>query len=277
MIFIFDIVSGVASSFLFFSCADASSIFTLISVDMLENMSLALKVVGLVQKSSDEALKREGGARDRQIAELEQEQMHLKRQQERQGRKFSWLHKRVKRLEGEENVSDNAGDVSMENDNEGNSETTLLKNENEDKPYLIGKENLLLSRAARRLLAFFASEFSEMVSACWALILLPFIYLGPNKSFLYTIEDMDDDAFKQAMLFSGIDFAMELITFLVMLLIFHLHLKIHVLTMGIVNLNEKKFLLPLLALCFMVMFGGGCFLIKHFGMDPTFKFDEFTS
>ena len=93
LIFTFDLVSGMASSFLFLSCADVSSVFSLISIDMLENLFMALKVVVLVQKSRHDRLKREGRAKDRRIAELEVNQRRLKLQQlnleRRKSRQFS--------------------------------------------------------------------------------------------------------------------------------------------------------------------------------------------
>ena len=47
----FDACSSVASSFLFLSCSNISSVFSIFSIDMVENMTLALRVVGLIQES----------------------------------------------------------------------------------------------------------------------------------------------------------------------------------------------------------------------------------
>ena len=179
-----------------------------------------------------------------------------------------WLRRRV--LEGREE-SERTSDVDIKDDMREESQTSEV----EDEQYLIGQENLLLSYAARTLLGFLASELSEMVASCWTVIMLPILYYSPNKTYMYTIEDMDEDTFRKAMLFSAINFAMELLTFLAMLLIFYLHLKVHVISVGAVYVNEQKLLLPLLSLCVMLIWAGGGFFIKHWGADPTFKCDEY--
>ena len=54
-----------------------------------------------------------------------------------------------------------------------------------------GQMNIYLARATRLLLSFVASEMSEMVTSCWCIIMLPFYYFGPNKPYMYTIDEFN--------------------------------------------------------------------------------------
>jgi len=140
----------------------------------------------------------------------------------------------------------------------------------------IGAEDLAIRRATRLLLAFLAREMSEMISSGWCLIMLPILYYGPNKRWMYTVDSFGDEDFKRSMLFSGFDFGLEFLTFGVMLLVFSLHAKINVYGVGFEYMHEKHLFLPVFSVSFAIVIVSFAFFIKHNGLDPDFKFDEFT-
>jgi hypothetical protein len=139
----------------------------------------------------------------------------------------------------------------------------------------IGEEQLHLHRACRLLLNFMASEMSEMISSAWCMIMLPLLYYSPSKKYFYTIDELDDAGFKQALTFSSVDFVLEAATFAAMLLVFSLHVNINVAAVGVEYVRTKNLFLPILSLGVVVTTTSFVFFMKHAGMDPEFKWDEF--
>jgi hypothetical protein len=138
-----------------------------------------------------------------------------------------------------------------------------------------GEEQLHLHRACRLLLNFMASEMSEMISSAWCMIMLPLLYYSPSKKYFYTIDELDDAGFKQALTFSAVDFVLEAATFAAMLLVFSLHANINVAAVGVEYVRTKNLFLPILSFGMVVTLVSFCFFLKHTGMDPEFKWDEF--
>ena len=151
----------------------------------------------------------------------------------------------------------------------------LLDNNDDGREAAIGEEQLHLHRACRLLLNFMASEMSEMVSSAWCMIMLPMLYYSPHKKYMYTIDELDDAGFKQALTFSAVDFVLEAATFAAMLLVFSLHANINVAAVGVEYVRTKNLFLPILGIGVTVMFMSFAFFLKHNGMDPEFKWDEF--
>ncbi|GMI25119.1 hypothetical protein TeGR_g3931 [Tetraparma gracilis] len=120
-----------------------------------------------------------------------------------------------------------------------------------------------------------ASEMSEMISSGWAMIMLPMLYYSPHKKYFYTIDELDDAGFKQALTFSAVDFVLEAATFAAMLLVFALHANISVAAVGVEYVRMKKLFLPILGAAVTVTMAAFTFFLKHFGMDPEFKWAEF--
>ena len=179
----------------------------------------------------------------------------MEQQYGQQQLELSLLRRRIYKIE---NVGGGAGvqeQWAEETRGEVALESEPLLNEEVDKRLQVGMENLMLSRAARVLFSLLASEISEMMKSCWSMAMLPILYYSPTKKYIYTSEDIDDNAFKQAMYFTSIDFAMELLTFSGMLLIFHLHLKIQVFAVGVEYQEYEKLFMPMLAVGCIVHIG----------------------
>ena len=141
----------------------------------------------------------------------------------------------------------------------------------------VGMMNIYLARAARLLLKFTASEASEVITSWWCICMLPFYYYGPNKHFMYTIDVLDEKAFWDKILYSLTDFALEIITFMSLLYLFHRHVRINTFSVGYMYLEMKMLFLPILTISCTITIASFTFFLKHFGMDPSFKWDEYST
>jgi len=72
MHFCFDSAAALSGNFLFLSASDVSSVLTMISVDVIENLILALRVAFMVQESRSKSVEREMERKDKRIEALEQ-------------------------------------------------------------------------------------------------------------------------------------------------------------------------------------------------------------
>ena len=77
------------------------------------------------------------------------------------------------------------------------------------------------------------------------------------------------------MRFSAIDLGLELFTFLAMLAVFLLLTSLNVYGIGVSYFHTKKLFFPALMLGIGVSILPIAFLLKHLGMDPLMKWDEF--
>jgi hypothetical protein len=129
----------------------------------------------------------------------------------------------------------------------------------------IGEEQLHLHRACRLLLNFMASEMSEMICSAWCMVMLPMLYYSPHKKYMYTIDELDDAGFKQALTFSSVDFLLEAATFAAMLLVFSLHANINVAVVGVEYVRTKNLFLPILSSGVLVTVASFAYFVKHTG------------
>ena len=259
LLFAFDATAAMSSNFLFLFASDVSSVFTMIS-DVVENLVIALRVVFMVQASRNANVDRDNKKKDDDISDLKQ---HLRRLDKNAGllhKNSGVLRARVARLEMEEAIE--GVDLELEIE-------LLLAPANGD--------GVASGRAMRLLLAFLASEMSEMLCSAWCMIMLLILYYGPNKQWMYTIDEFDDEDFKRSLWFSTIDFGLEFATFAVMLLVFSLHANINVYGVGFQYLTDKGLFAPVMAIAFTITFTSFAFFVKHYGVDPGFMFDEFTA
>lgn len=205
----------MCGNFLFVSATDVSSVFAMISVDIAENLFIALRVVGIVQSSLKDSVIRIQTQKDIEIADLRH---RLDRHDERldwdnaqktkllEGlhTQYEHINERLKRIEegrdilavderseleeGAELV-EMAGGIDkvkgsfLQQDAPPTMSSPLLRARREfmDPTSLeaIGSENLHLHRAVRLLLSYLASELSEMVSSAWMTMMLPILYWCP--------------------------------------------------------------------------------------------------
>lgn len=245
---------------MFLSASDVRSVFTLIAVDVIENMALALRVISLVQAGRNEAAQR--GVR-RNAAEM----LDLRERTDRLVRNEGKLVRRIKRLEGRSGCE--GEDVELE----AIGASAEQEAEEVDNSLSEGEENVHLQRAVRLLLKFLASECAEMISSAWSMVMLPFLYYSPNKKWFYTLEDYDDEDYHRALYYSSVDFVLEMVTFAAMLVFFALHAKINVYGVGIGYFRRKKLFVMTLLMGMVITQMAFGFFSKEQGCDPTFKFD----
>ncbi|GMI43117.1 hypothetical protein TrCOL_g9071 [Triparma columacea] len=311
MLMTFDAVAGMCGNFLFISATDVSSVFAMISVDIMENIFIALRVVGIVQSSLKDSVIRIQTQKDIEIADLrhrldrhderldwdnaqktklleglhtqyEQINERLKRLEE--GRQLPAFDERLELEEGSElpemaeGISKMKGGRFLQQDEPPTMSSPLLRTRRErtmDPTSLeaIGAENLHLHRAVRLLLSYLASELSEMVSSAWMMMMLPILYWCPNKEYLYTIVDLDDEGFHRALRFSAIDFGLEMLTFCAMLVVFMILTNVNVYGVGVMYFQRMNLFVPALLLGIGVSILPVAFLLKHLGMDPLMRWD----
>ncbi|GMI22771.1 hypothetical protein TeGR_g641 [Tetraparma gracilis] len=262
MLFCLDAVSAMCGNFLFISASGISSVFSMISVDVMENLFLALRLVFQIQRSRNATQARLMREKDAKLADIEARQAATEARQAATEARLA----RLENVEVELPVED--GDIA------GALESQRLLDVDGCEA-AIGEEQLHLHRACRLLLNFMASEMSEMVSSAWCMIMLPMLYYSPHKKYFYTIDELDDAGFKQALTFSAVDFVLEAATFAAMLLVFSLHANINVAAVGVEYVRTKNLFLPILSFGIVVTCVSFAFFQKHNGMDPEFKWDEF--
>ncbi|GMH64434.1 hypothetical protein TrRE_jg11085 [Triparma retinervis] len=264
MLFFFDVISALCGNFLFISAADVGSVFSMISVDIVENLILACRVTFLIQRSRNERHARLERERDAEFLVLKN--------------RLSVHSARLTRLENiniELANNDALANSQVDLNSDLERQSLLSTGGDDDREAAIGMENLHMHRACRLLINFLASEMSEMVCSGWSMIMLPMLYYSNNKQYFYTIDTLDSTGFQQALTFSAIDFALEAFTFALMLLVFALHANINVYHVGIEYIHMKGLFLPLLKVGFAVVIVAFAFFEKHNGIDPEFKWDEF--
>jgi len=255
LMFCFDAVSAMAGNFLFLSTSSFWVVFVMIAMDVCENLMLGMRVVYFVFKSRrlapEDRVTGAGGIKrsaQHSVVQVIESDTCFGRMERFFVRLFELL------------------------DFKRDKEVPVELMDDFDRT---GQMNICLARAARLLLGFVASETSEMVTSCWSMIMLPLFYYGPNRAYMYTLDVFDDDAFYYAVLYSFTDFLLELITFSIMIYVFSSKLRINVKGVLTSYLDKKKLFLPVLAIGITITIASFTFFLKHFGMDPTFKWTEY--
>jgi hypothetical protein len=264
-LFNFDIVGATSGTFMFLSASSVNSVFSMIAVDVIENLVLAMRIVFLFQKKNISAAKRMALKKDREMATM-------KKKHEVLTKKHEVLTRRVLILEGRSTDAD----VDVD-DSSSNSSHSINDDENARESAQLGYENLCVHRATRLALQFLASELSEMVCSAWVFIFLPIVYNSPNKKYFYTIESMESEDLQRVLWFSGVDFALEFVTFAAMLVLFQLQIDLDVFSAGATYVKKLQLFLPLVATSIAVLITTFAFFVKHYGMDPEFNFSESSS
>ena len=107
-------------------------------------------------------------------------------------------------------------------------------------------------------------------------MMLPILYRSKNRKYFYTIEGFDQEQVEKALSYSAIDFALESVTFVTMLIMLHLTAEIRVMPVFVGYVKKRGTFEAAIAVTFPIMVGSFTFFIKHFGCDPTLQFDNLT-
>lgn len=110
------------------------------------------------------------------------------------------------------------------------------------------------------------------MSSLWVAILLPVLYYGPNRAYFTGIRDLDDAGFWQALSYSGLDAAVELGIFVLLVVFLRLNTGRYVFKTFLGYLELKSYLFAFAATCVLVPLLTLAFFLEHNGMDPTFDF-----
>ncbi|GMI14760.1 hypothetical protein TrLO_g4327 [Triparma laevis f. longispina] len=253
LMFCFDAVAAMAGNFLFLSTSHWTVVFVMILVDMTENAIVGLRVVYLILKSrsiAPEEIAALTEGHDLEVVTAVKQSKILRRLERHLFKFFEFIEPNKRQIVPEELMED----IDR-----------------------YGQMNIYLARATRLLLSFIASEMSEMVTSCWCIIMLPFYFYGPNKPFMYTLDEFDQGQYNYSIAYSLTDFAMEMVTFSLMLVLFTKFLHIEVLGVGVTYLRRKSLFLPILSIACTITIASFTFFLKHFGMDPTFSWEEYSN
>ncbi len=258
LMFCFDAVAAMAGNFLFLSTNGVSIVFVMVALDVLENMAIALRVVFLVLKSRVIAPDSEDTRESRET--IVNNKGEIEAVQAVEESPLLWYAERMlfRVFDYLEPAKYTSVPVALMDDDDRR-----------------GLQNIYLARAARLLLQFTASESSEMVTSCWAIIMIPFFYYGPNKNHMYTIDAFDDEAYWNAIVYSLTDFALELFTFFGLVTLFHKYLHIKVYGVIIKYILKKNLFMAILTISCTITIASFTFFLKHFGMDPSFTWSEY--
>jgi hypothetical protein len=260
VLFSFDAVAAMCGSLLFLSASEVDSVLAMISVDLCENMVMAIRVMFHIHEYD----KIEG---ERKLTDLESK-VTLEMETIR-------LEMAAMKMEFQAQLSHRSSTTeesfpSPLEDTTGNNaeEVQLLEPEQP-----LDDNAVRLHKAVRLLLAFVASEASEIVASTWVMIVTSFIYHGINKPYFYVIKDMDDDAFWKAFSFSALDASLELFAFVVLAVFLQLRTGLAVLPVGLSYIRNQGLHISVVLVSTLINIVALAFFLIHNGVDPTFKFE----
>eukprot|EP00619_Florenciella_sp_RCC1007_P002874 CAMPEP_0205917960 /NCGR_PEP_ID=MMETSP1325-20131115/9494_1 /ASSEMBLY_ACC=CAM_ASM_000708 /TAXON_ID=236786 /ORGANISM="Florenciella sp., Strain RCC1007" /LENGTH=289 /DNA_ID=CAMNT_0053285439 /DNA_START=75 /DNA_END=944 /DNA_ORIENTATION=+ len=247
----------------------------MILIDMCENMALAVRVVFKVSRY------RRISAETRQKRNMDQVLMQnrvLSRQLEELGSAQKELERRISRMERGA-VADTGGTVTKRG--------SISKPEGEEKAdrglqcgeETAGQQELEeedqsqievdLATAVRTLLTLVASEASEIVASLWVVIMTTIVYHSPNKRHFFVFCEMTPGQLDQALMFSGLDALLELVTFTGMSVFLALSVELQVLPVALCYLRKMHMFADILfvSLCLTGVAVG--FLNYFNGLNPA--------
>jgi hypothetical protein len=264
MLFAFDAMAAMSSNFLFLSAAEADSVFAMISVDLVENLAMAINVILLINRHHRAVEEKERAKLVARVDALERERAKLAARADASDARVDALEGRARKTASQTN-----GEAEMVED--------IV---NEAAP-LVGTVEatadhetvLLLHKAVRLLLSFIASECAEVLASTWAMIMIRLFYFGVNKEWLYVIQDMDDAAFQKAFQFSMLDAGMQLVTLVGLTTYLRINTGLCVLEVGLACVRKQELHAAMLFTSALIAAASFAFFVVHHGVDPTFQFD----
>ena len=105
------------------------------------------------------------------------------------------------------------------------------------------------------------------------MVMLPLLYFGRNKPWLYVIQDMDNAAFWKAFKFSMLDAGLELLSFVILGVFISLHTGLKLLPVGLAYVRNRELHVTILMGSISLPLLAFSFFVVHYGVDPTFQFD----
>ena len=271
LLFRYDALAGMSGNFLFLSASEPESVLSMIFVDVIENMSLAIRAIFLINayQKAEEMAKMEAMASTIEQNAARMEAMASTIEQNVATIKMMKIlifeiREAVQVAGVIEQVSNSAAI-----DGAGDETVPLI-----DEAAAVPDDNVvLLHRAVRLILAFVASESAEIVSSLWSMVMLPFLYFGRNKSWFYVIQDMDDATFWKAFKFSMLDAGLELLSFVILGVLISLHTDLKLLSVGLACVRNRELHVTVLMGSLALSLLAFAFFVVHYGVDPTFQFD----
>ncbi|GMH90993.1 hypothetical protein TrST_g6867 [Triparma strigata] len=257
LMFVFDSVSAMSASFLFLGSIEITSVLPMISIDIIENLVLSIRVIYNIQKYKDLKFK------------ASKSSVYNEHQQ-----KIRTMEIKIELLE-KQMCEPVYTPIVLQSD------TDIEADDDEDVEYaekvelLEGEALVCMNQALRLLLNFLASEGSEIMSSFWALVMIPCFNMSQNKKFMYTFDVLSKANFEKAILFCVVDLVLEMLTFISMAIIIRITCDINVFRVLFGFARLRKIHRPMLAICCCITIAAFSFFMKHYGIDPRFKWDEF--
>lgn len=260
-------MSALSANLLFIGASDIGSVLSMISIDVIENLVLAIRVVYNVQRYKNLVL---------QTSNLQVEKDQIEHE-----RRFREIEMRIKFME--KNMAEpiysplekpRSIDTGIEADDKNEEEEDIEETE-EKITVLKGEALVRMNRSLHLILQFFASEGSEIMSSLWALIMIPCIYASQNKMYFYTFDVLDKENFEIAILFCLADLILETATFTAMVVLIRITTGINVFKVLFAFVKFKRMFWGSLFILCCITIASFSFFVKHYGVDPEFKWEEF--
>jgi len=272
----FDCVSASCGNLLFLSASDVTSVITMILFDICENMTIAVRVVFKVSRY------RRISAEMKQAHNMDQALMQnraLWLQLEELGTAHKVLERRISGLERgvvtkeggtvtrRGSVSNPDGEEKADREMQYGEEPTgqELELEEEDEPQV----EVDLAIAVRTLLGLVASEASEIIASLWGVVMTLIVYHSPNKRHFFVICEMTPAQLDQALMFSGLDAFLELVTFVGMSVFLALSVELQVLPVALCYLRKMQMFADVLLAGITLGATAVGFLFYFHGVDPA--------
>ena len=100
-------------------------------------------------------------------------------------------------------------------------------------------------------------------------------YHSSNKQFFYTIQEFDENRFKQAMFYSFLDAVVEGVAFVALVLFIKAQTNVNVGAITVNYIAKKNLFWVILMVGSTCCSGAFGFFIQHYGVAPDLNFDEF--
>jgi hypothetical protein len=106
----------------------------------------------------------------------------------------------------------------------------------------------------------------------WGAILLALAYFGPNKLAFEGIRGLDEASFAQALTYSLVDAAMEMLLFVILSCSMYTFLGVRAIPAFAMYVKAANMVKPFAAVCALVPILSVSFFLEHTGVDATFRF-----
>ena len=235
--FCFDAISAMSANFLFISANSIASVLPMIFVDVIENLFMGMRILYFRMKARTNRIK--------------MQQVKEKKGRVEISKAIDGLRRRLAKLENSGRTGEgdnNEVDVKVQSiidtitTDEGFETDSVGDSEDDGEEGGRGAERVLFykKKALRLILSLLASEYSEIITSCFALIMLPMLYYSDNRANFFTLDTMSENRLQQSLLYSFVDLLCEATSSFLIMAALTINLEWNVFEIGIGYLGDKR-------------------------------------